>query len=362
MSLYIGAISGTSLDGIDIALINFAQKLPDVIESFTIKYPMRIKEQLRTAIQSKSISFELLGELDLTVAKITADGVNQVLQRTGKSTSEINGIGSHGQTLFHIPGEYTLQIGDPNQIARLTGIPVVSDFRRMDIAAGGQGAPLTPLIHQALFHSYAQDTAVVNLGGIANMTILYKDKPTQVIGYDTGPANTLLDNWCEKHHKKPFDKDGKWASNGTVKQDVLGMMLKDPYFKAHSPKSTGPEYFNIDWVEKYLINTYSAQDIQATLTELTAISIANEVKKHLKYGRVLLCGGGCHNLHLVNRISRFLHDYTVMPTNEIGFDCDSLEAVFFAWLAQKRLKKELVRLEQITGSSEPVCLGGVYVP
>lgn len=361
MSYYIGTLSGTSLDGIDIALVQFNGSQPEVIKSTTIKYPLEFKNTLRETIRDKQVSFEALGTLEQRIAKLTADGIKQILQLTNTDPHTVNAIGLHGQTLFHIPGQYSLQIGDPNLVAYLTGIKVVSDFRRMDIAAGGQGAPLTPLIHQALFHSYEHDTLVINLGGIANMTVLNKEKPHQYHGYDIGPANTLLDTWCEKYHNKPFDKDGRWASEGKLIKPLLDSMLQDPYFTEPHPKSTGPEYFNLDWVQSHMEGTHSAQDVQTTLTELTALILADAAKREFHTGRVLLCGGGCHNMHLVNRITRHLHDFQVMPSNEVGVDCDSLEAVFFAWLARKRLKNEPLRLEQITGSQTPICLGGVYL-
>lgn len=354
------------MDGIDAALVKFDDKLPQIIHARTIAYPAA----LRTALLDMAFSrydgdpIDQLGELDREVGLAFALAANTLLADSGLNINQITAIGSHGQTIRHRPdakNPFTLQIGDPNTIAAQTGLPVVADFRRRDMAEDGQGAPLAPAFHQAMFHSATENRAILNLGGIANLTVL----PAQgeVSGFDTGPASCLLDSWCHQHTRENFDSEGKWAAQGTVNNDVLNTLLADSYFQKPPPKSTGREYFNADWLSLQLAKQPQLLpvDVQATLTEFSALSIANALTSQSSNTQCLLvCGGGVHNSHLIDRLQKHLPGIIVESTARHGFNPDYIEAAAFAWLAKATLAQQPGNLPAVTGAKRSTVLGGVY--
>jgi len=283
------------------------------------------------------------------------------------SAAQIIAIGSHGQTIRHRPpgspeGTFTLQIGDPNLIAELTGINTVADFRRRDMAAGGQGAPLVPAFHRAIFHSPNKNRVIVNIGGMANITWLPAQGP--VIGFDTGPGNVLMDTWIAEHLGKSYDQDGAWATSGQVCTTLLAELLAEPYFKMLAPKSTGRENFNRSWLEDHLrrlVSTPALGDIQATLLELSAITIADSIKGLDQIPKeVFVCGGGAYNTALMQRLARLMPQDSVASTAALGVDPQWIEAMAFAWLAQQTLNHRPGNLREVTGATREVILGGVY--
>ncbi|MCU7843802.1 MAG: anhydro-N-acetylmuramic acid kinase [Candidatus Thiodiazotropha sp. (ex Monitilora ramsayi)] len=364
-SLFIGLISGTSLDGIDAVLVDASDAVPQLIASRHTPYTPALLDNLRTLTQPGDNEIDRLGELDRQVALAFVESVNGLLTETGISASDITAIGSHGQTVRHRPTAvhpFTLQIGDPNTLAEMTGITTVGDFRRRDMAAGGEGAPLVPAFHQAVLQSPVRSRVVLNLGGIANITCLPKAGEGEVSGFDTGPANTLLDSWIDKHQCVSYDHAGAWAKEGMVIESLLAKLLRDPYFELPSPKSTGTEYFNLSWLEAQLgEESYSPVDIQRTLTELTAASVAMAIDEaQFSHTELLVCGGGVHNLHLMDRLQNRLPNTTVRSSAEEGLDPDWVEAMAFAWLAQRTLSGLTGNLPSVTGARRAVKLGAIY--
>lgn len=354
---YIGLMSGTSMDAIDAALVEFNPQ-PNLIAHYSLPLQDETKYLLRqlTTIQNP---LEELGKLDVKLGNRFADAANQLITQTGIDKQQIKAIGSHGQNIYHRPDlNFTLQIADPNIIAEKTGITTVADFRRKDVALGGQGAPLTPAFHEFCFKQQAP-CAIVNIGGIVNMTALTAEK---IIGFDCGPGNTLLDAFAKKYLNKAFDDNGDWARQGKINQQLLNALLQDPYFKQAPPKSTGFEYFNIDWLAKF-INDEKPVDIQATLTELTAITISDSVKHYVDNCQgIYICGGGVHNDFLIKRIKTHCQTIPVSSTASIGVDPNWLEAIAFAWFAKRTLAKQTSSLPDITGASRAAILGGIYLP
>jgi len=355
--LYIGLMSGTSLDGVDVALCKIDMVSCELIASLEYPLPDELKKEILAAIEGQT-SLAKVGELDHRLGLLFAEAVNALLAQEHLKSADIRAIGSHGQTLWHEPvGSYpfTMQLGDPNIIVARTGIAVVADFRRKDMALGGQGAPFAPAFHSFLFGGRGDNTAVVNIGGMANLTVFGE----KLIGYDTGCGNVLMDMWIAKCNGFRYDKDGLWAKSGKVVYPLLKQMLDDDYFAQDYPKSTGREKFNREWLEKIIgqvqDDVQQQADIQRTLLELTAISISNEV---LKFQRdiLLLCGGGAKNSFLVERLKVMMPNIEVV----IATNADSLEAMAFAWLAYKRIHKEPVDLKDVTGAKENSILGGLY--
>lgn len=361
-SYYIGLLSGTSMDAIDAAVVDFDSSKPKLIASHSHSIPETLKIRTRKLYTPGENEIHHLGECDIEWGKLFAQAVLHLLQSTQISKHEIIAIGSHGQTVRHSPKSthpFTLQIGDPNTIAALTGITTVADFRRMDIAHGGHGAPLAPAFHRHLFQHRQHDTFVVNIGGIANVTYLPADATKKVVGFDTGPGNTLMDAWCRQHLNKAFDDNGAWAMQGKCDAVLLQRLLSDKYFSQQPPKSTGPEYFHLAWVNSNI----SLQDTQRTLLELTAKTITDSISTlaTTKFCEVFLCGGGARNNALIDRIQFFLGpQFFVSTTESRGIASDWLEAMLFAWLAKMRLEHQTLSLNSITGSQKPVLLGGVY--
>jgi len=362
---FIGLISGTSMDGIDCALASFDAGKPALHATLSHSYEPALRERLFDLCQQQPVSLESLGEAHIAVGQHFAAAVNELLDRENLSTRQIRAIGSHGQTIYHKPAKplpFTLQIGDPNTIAVMTGITTVADFRGKDMAAGGEGAPLAPLFHRSVFGSPDHDRVIVNLGGIANISVVAQGR--DFIGYDTGPANVLMDYWIGKHLAQPIDLQGQWAASGEVSEELLDSMLRDPYFAAAEPKSTGREYFNARWLERHLARLsreLPAADVQATLLELTASTVAMEIDNQLSPDEVFLCGGGAHNSALVRRLQQLLPESDVATTEVLGIAPDWVEAMTFAWLAWQRLEANAQDTTSITGASRPVVLGGVYL-
>ena len=366
--LYIGMISGTSRDGVDAALVRFNDNWPEVIEADCVPYPPDLATALREVVATgQRPTPEEEVSLDQPLAAHFSRVATSLLEKAGVNPEDVAAIGSHGQTVWHDPdGENpeTIQLGNPESIARQTGIVTVGDFRQADMEAGGQGAPLAPLLHRALFspaiHSGTGRGAVLNLGGIANISIL--GVSGSVSGFDTGPANCLMDSWIESNLKQAFDRDGCWASSGQVSHRLLESMLSDPYFSKDAPKSTGVEYFNAAWLERQLDGEkLDAADVQATLAELTAVSVTDQVQKHSPE-EVLVCGGGTHNSYLMQRLQANLPGVPLHSTAFRGLDPDWIEAILFAWLARERLAGRLMETGSITGARKPVLLGKIFEP
>jgi len=359
---YIGLLSGTSMDGVDAAIVDFSKDKPRLVAYHAEPIPEILREKTRLLCVPGDNEINRLGEADAEWGRLFALVTQKLLKQADISAKDIIAIGSHGQTIRHKPNgavPFTLQIGDPNTIAALTHITTVADFRRMDMAFGGQGAPLAPAFHRYLFQNNDQDTLVINIGGIANMTYLPADPNQKIIGFDTGPGNTLMDAWCRQHLNTPFDENGQWAMQGQVDELLLLRLLNDPYFSQCSPKSTGPEYFHLTWVN----SNASPENTQRTLLELTVQSIANEARKFATTARcnILLCGGGAHNIALVARMKTLLGErFVVSLTDEHDAPSHWLEAMLFAWLAKLRIEETTLDLHKITGSKSLAILGGVY--
>lgn len=365
-ALYIGLMSGTSLDGVDCALVDCAGATPRVIDFLTADIDADLKTRLLRLAANQAPDLRELGSADIDVAMWFAQAVDTLLRRQGLAASAIVAIGSHGQTIWHEPPQramrqpFTLQIGDPNTLAELTGITVVADFRRKDMAAGGQGAPLVPALHRELFHDARMDRIVLNLGGIANITLL--PRVGMCLGLDTGPASVLLDAWIKRHRNLDYDESGAWAASGVVSNTLLAMLLDEPYFQMPAPKSTGREFLNTAWLEGKLAQAGDLPpvDVQATLLEFTAQTVRAEIDRLLATGEVIVCGGGARNEALVERLRQVLPGFTLRSSTELGIHADCVEATAFAWLAKKTLNREAVDFSPFTGARHAVIAGGIY--
>ena len=352
-------LSGTSRDGADLALVSFTDDRPRLEQSICLPYPAPLAEALRDLIEAgQRPGAAEMDALDRDLGEFFAACVHQLLYDIGVHYKKVTAIGSHGQTVWHSPPE-SIQLGDPQVIAKLTGIPTVGRFRQADLEAGGEGAPLAPLLHRALLRPEGGRRGVLNLGGIANLTLLTADGA--VSGFDTGPANCLMDAWVRRHKGEPCDRDGQWAAAGTVIQPLLLTLLEDPWFSRLPPKSTGVEYFNLRWVEsKAELDAFAPVDIQATLAELTAQSVAAAIAEDVD--EVLVCGGGVHNSDLLARLCAARPGCRFKSTASAGLDPDCVEAMLFAWLARERLVERPVDTTSITGASRPVLLGSIHRP
>lgn len=361
--LYVGLLSGTSMDAIDAALMTFAPT-PTIVASLSGYYPLDLKKRVSALIASQDLEPTLLAEADVELGHLFADVVNQLLKQADIEPCDIVAIGSHGQTIHHRPNApqpYSLQIGAPQIIADKTQITTVADFRTADIMAGGQGAPLAPLFHREFMQSTLQNRAIVNIGGIANVTLLPKDH-SFILGFDTGPGNGLLDAWIFEQRQMDYDKHGAWGATGTIDQLLLEKLLADPFFKQPPPKSTGKDYFHLDWLKSF-ITTQSAQDVQATLVELTARSITDAITtQKWPACEVFICGGGVHNTLLMQRLAALAPNHDIFSTQAIGIPPDWLEAMLFAWLAKLRLENMKVDTRAITGARQETLLGAIFNP
>ena len=364
-SAYVGLISGTSMDGVDAALVRLGDHECEMVATHSHPYPAELRARLlELSRKPASLTVDDLGRLDVRVGECFRDAANTLLELTETTASDVAAIGSHGQTIRHLPDDewpFSLQIGDPNVVAKGTGITTIADFRRRDVASGGQGAPLTPAFHHWLFANDAHDRVVLNLGGIANVTI-FSSNGTAVTGFDTGPANTLMDAWVLEHRGEPFDKDGRWARTGSASPELLQRMLGDSYFDRKPPKSTGFEHFNLAWLRDKLRGfDVSPEDVQATLLALTVESVATAVRAHAPTANELLvCGGGIHNTELVSALGRALAPIPLESTAAHGVDPDWVEAAAFAWLASRTLQGLPGNLPSVTGAGAFEILGGIY--
>jgi anhydro-N-acetylmuramic acid kinase len=379
---YIGLMSGTSADGIDLALVEFTkgQKKPVLVASYYQEYCSVTAEKITSLYQPDNNEIDRAFHLDVELAHLFSKAINALISQENLSPADIIAIGSHGQTIRHRPnGEtpFTLQIGCCQTLATLTGIRVVGQFRRKDMALGGQGAPLVPIFHQQLFDQTSHASFVVNIGGIANITFLPAHGSTQsVLGFDTGPGNALLNDWYLTHHqnsKTLFDKGGAWAATGQVNKTLLTQLMQDDYIKATAPKSTGREYFNLDWLQQQIkvwdlqsSGQLSPSDIQATLLAFTAQSIANEIMALSEQGNIYLCGGGVHNAALVSGLKQIMNNtgstYEINTMQAIKIDGDQLEAMAFAWLAYAFDHGLKSNMPAVTGAKASCTLGSSFLP
>jgi len=361
---FIGIMSGTSLDGVDCVAVDFSYRPPRILawsfHPYTDDLRNRLLELMHPDWQG---GLDEMGHIDAELGRTYAEAVLALLEEHHLPANDIMAIGCHGQTVRHAPEQnpaFSIQLGDPNRIAELTGITVVADFRRRDIAAGGQGAPLVPAFHQDIFYSPTENRVILNIGGIANITRLVNNQP--VTGFDTGPGNILMDLWIQEHRGGDYDKNGDWAASGQVRQDLLQALLEDPYFHQSPPKSTGREYFNLDWMDLQLQDPMITEtDIQATLAELTAASIAMAIREHAhECAGLYVCGGGAFNSHLMQRLDVQLPELSIQTTEPLGIPPDQVEAIAFAWLARQTLRGNPGNLPGVTGAKHLVILGGIY--
>jgi anhydro-N-acetylmuramic acid kinase len=363
---YIGLMSGSSLDGIDAVLVSFESSSPLLHAHLVHPLDPELVSELDALTRPGSDELARLCRADVSLGECFADAVTSLLDQAGIAGSQVSAIGSHGQTVRHYPDiqtPTTLQIADPNIIAERTGLTTVADFRRRDIAAGGQGAPLVPAFHQAVLHDPEYNRVIVNIGGIANLTLLPAKPESGISGFDTGPGNALLDAWIKQQRNEAYDYHGEWAASGKVHPELLTALLGEPYFFRLAPKSTGRDIFNLDWLTNCwpTVAELSPVDVQATLLELTAVTIADAIQQASPVPeQVLVCGGGVHNISLLQRLNTLLPAQQILSTKDVGLDPDWIEAMAFAWLARQTLHHQAGNLPAVTGASHPVVLGGIY--
>lgn len=359
--LYIGIMSGTSLDGFDICIVDIEQQCA-LISSHYVAMPADLKKNLLSLCSSGADEINRAALAEQEWARLAAGGVTQLLANTKIKPEQIRAIGSHGQTIRHEPAQhYTVQIGSPALLAELTDICVVSDFRQRDVAAGGQGAPLVPAFHEMLFQEYAKPSAILNIGGFSNVTLLAEQQDTY--GFDCGPGNVLMDAWIQHCRNIAFDENGTWAASGTVNQALLEDMLLEPFFAATGPKSTGRELFNLPWLLNLLAkhDSIAEHDVQASLCEFTAQTIAEAITSaQADTQAVWICGGGAHNKDLLKRLDRLMPHCSVASTDSIGVSADWMEAMAFAWLAHCCLEGIASNRPAVTGANGLRILGAIY--
>ncbi len=361
--LYVGLMSGTSLDAVDGVLVDFSNE-HYLLATANQPIPPDLRKQLAELCQPGDDEIKRIAIAEHQLTQIYTTVVNELLKASGISAQDICAIGSHGQTIRHLPElGYTLQIGDPNLLAEHTKIAVVADFRRRDMAAGGEGAPLVPAFHHALLGSQIEPRTLINVGGMANISNLSTSPDTPVTGFDTGPGNVLMDIWCLQHKGLPYDANGAWANSGTVNKPLLNAMLSDDFFQRPPPKSTGREHFNESWLVSFTstMHNLAPEDVQATLLELTAQSISQAIQSWgIESENCFICGGGAHNSALINRLGALLPERHVGTTKELGLDPDWVEATAFAWLAKQRIELLYGNLPSVTRARGPRVLGAIY--
>ncbi|MDH5785065.1 MAG: anhydro-N-acetylmuramic acid kinase [Chromatiales bacterium] len=361
---YIGVMSGTSMDAVDAVIVDFSTHPPQLLASHSREVSTPLREELLELAQPGNNEIDRMALLDRQIGNLIAELCNELITTTDINREQIAAIGSHGQTIRHAPDStpsYTVQIGDPNTIAQLTGLSTVADFRRRDMVVGGQGAPLVPAFHQALFQCDEKNRVVMNIGGIANITVLPAGASGQVFGFDTGPGNMLMDAWIQHHLNQPYDTDGDWASSGAIEPELLGHLLRDPYLGKPPPKSTGREHYSLKWLEPHLQKEYALEDVQATLCEFTAISATSAIRQFApQTEEIFVCGGGTRNSYLMERITHNLVGCRFNTTAELGVDPQWVEAMAFAWLARQTLLHLPGNLPAVTGASQSVILGAIY--
>lgn len=358
--LYIGIMSGTSLDGIDTALLDFSASTPKLVAKHYVAYPPELQETLlalhHPAINELHQSHLVANELSQRYAAAT----NQLLLNAGITAQQVRAIGCHGQTIRHCPAQgYTVQLCNGALLAELTGITVVSDFRSRDIAAGGQGAPLVPAFHHKMLRHADIHRVIVNIGGISNLTNLPPGKMTS--GFDCGPGNLLMDAWIKQHLGQAYDKDGAWAASGTVISSLLEKFMEEAFFATAPPKSCGRDLFNMTWLKQRLHGNEAPADVQATLLAMTGQAISASILRYCPgAAEIYLCGGGAHNLALIDYLNNALTNCTILLTDELGIEADWLEAIAFAWLAQQTIQGHSANLPEATGARHPCILGALY--
>ena len=361
---YIGLISGTSVDGIDCALVQFDEDSPNLVETHFSPTEPALREKILRLSKGTNIDLSFFGQVDIAIGRAFAAAAISVLNKASVLAEAVTAIGSHGQTVFHQPKgafPFSLQLGDPNTIAQLTGITTIADFRRRDMAVGGEGAPLAPLLHRNCFASASIDRVIVNIGGISNITVL--EKQQNCFAFDTGPGNVLMDYWVEKNKNQTYDDNGNWARSGKVNAKLLDGLLDEKYFSLPYPKSTGRELFNASWLKKkldLLTGTIPAEDVQATLLETTARTISRAINETTSPQEIYICGGGAQNQCLMNRLRELFPDCIVDTTSTLGVHPDWVEATAFAWMAKQTYAGKAIDTMALTGASQPTILGGIY--
>jgi len=358
--LYVGLMSGTSLDGVDAALVDLSRPEPELLKKNFLPFDSSLKDKLLALHLSGPDELHRTQIIGNQLASIYAAAVEPLYTQAKSLNTVIKAIGCHGQTIRHCPQQgYSIQIGNAALLAELTGITVVSDFRNRDIAAGGQGAPLVPAFHDEVLRHTDKHRVIVNIGGISNLTNLPLLDDTT--GFDCGPGNLLMDAWCVKHTGKPYDENGAWGSSGTVLPALLAQLFEDPYYTTPPPKSTGRDLFNMGWLLSKLTGKETPADVQATLLELTCKSIALSIQLHCgDVTEVYLCGGGAHNQALYNRLAALLTHCSIQTTDVLGIDSDYMEAIAFAWLAQQTMLGKPSNLPKVTGAKHPCVLGTIH--
>ena len=365
-NLYIGLMSGTSADGIDAALVDLSNNQVKLIAHHSHDLPPGSKVHIAQLALPSANELDTLCTLDIELAEAFAQASLELLHQSRVNKDRVRAIGSHGQTIRHQPPKrkprpFTLQIGDPNTIAELTGIDVVADFRRRDVAAGGHGAPLAPAFHSAAFSSKTTNRVILNIGGMANISFLSADQ-APVLGFDTGPGNVLMDAWISTCKDQEYDQGGLWAASGTVQTQLLAKLMQHPFISAVPPKSTGREAFNLSWLKQELadLGPLATENVQATLLEFTSQSISHQIKRLGANVEVYVCGGGSHNQQLMNSLAKALHPYSVQTTEQLGIHPDWVEAVTFAWLAKQTIDGNHSNLPSVSGARGLRILGGIY--
>ncbi len=363
--LIIGMLSGTSRDGVDAVLVNFNRDSMDILHALCAPYPPALRQTLDQLLATGAPPAPGVAQvLDENLAYFFARVAQNLVREAGLEMRDIRAIGSHGQNVWHQPrGEHpvTIQLGRGDLIARNTATTVVNNFRDADVQAGGYGAPLAPLLHRVLFHSDTENRVIANLGGIANLTLL--PAAGGVSGFDCGPGNCLLDGWIKRHLQKDYDDHGRWAAQGEADNALLERMLADPFFSQLPPKSTGLEHFSMAWLDRMLGQTpRAAINVQATLAELSVAGITRSLVQAGLPDRLLVCGGGIHNDHLMHRLAAALPGVAVGSTAGHGADPDWAEGMLFAWLARERLYQRMQDTTPITGARHAVLLGQIHEP
>ena len=355
---YIGQMSGTSLDGVDSVLMEVTADGVNMIASHHLDFPAQVKNDVLALCHEGHNELHRSQLMANQIAQLYAASADELLHNCHVSAADVIAIGAHGQTIRHMPPHYTVQIINGAMLAELTGIAVVTDFRSRDLAAGGQGAPLVPAFHKFLFHEPSKNKVIVNIGGMANISVLNSDG--SVFGYDTGPGNVLMDAWFSCHLNGSYDEDGNWARCGSCIPELLDAFLQEPYFSQPAPKSTGRELFDMSWLLEYEPHDYAAEDVQATLLQFTAQSIANEIKKVKDVSDVIVCGGGAYNGELMKALHNALPSIEVLTSDDLGLDAQSIEALAFGWLAHQCLQGLPGNVPDVTGAKGERVLGAVY--
>ena len=373
-AIYIGVMTGTSMDGVDIVAASFNPL--QLHATLTLAFDPDLRDQLMALTLPDDNEIDRMGKADVALANMIGEGINTLIEQHQLDRSQIKAIGSHGQTIRHRPEHgFTLQIGDPNIITEITQIPVVSDFRRRDMAAGGQGAPLVPAFHQDIFQHDSIHRVILNLGGIANVSLLPAGAPEQVLGFDTGPANILMDAWCHRYTGQPYDENGNWAAYGQPIRSLLERLQAHDFFGKEPPKSTGREDFNLDWLDDQIMDWRNdelaydeledtPENVQATLLKLTTRAIKKAIyRSGMDTGEVYVCGGGAYNSQLLEQLRWRLrkHQWTVQSTADLGLSPTWVEATAFAWLAMRFVQQLSGNLPAVTGAQGYRILGSITV-